>query len=222
MSSGGPAHIWCDRWETPLGVVSCELRSALALTIEPQKATVQGVLQIKREIFDLPKNWNGDPADIGMRIDGGRCWRWYFECSSPTVRTDIQLFCGIKEAGASPWYGDTGENFASVESARSGVAMHIGTEDDQLLPLRIWDRDGYFPLRYQRGLRSVFEEDWSIDLGPSGILIGIPPLEPGDRLYCHLLAAYKKDAGLGNGATNSAVDRHMESLDAWLSEESAR
>ena len=206
---------WTDVLSTPLGPVSCNLRSSLPLVPGTDDLSrVSGGLLIRLESFDLPTNWNQGFYPDPLQIDGGRCWRWFFECVSENIAR-VDLHCGLDDISAAFWDAATGENLAAVEYKLSGSTLHIGTEDDQLLYGRTTYPEGGFPMRFkdELGLPSPFSQQL-IELDRSGVNIHIPQLLIGEILYFHLLAAHVVDEQEGDSWL--AVDRSKKDLDGWL------
>ncbi len=216
MGAEAKTNSWSDVLTTPLGSISCSALSSLPFEVGPDGLSrTSGTIHIRQESFDLPVDWNRGLDPLPEEIDGGRCWRWYFKCGSEDP-PEIDIRCGLNVPSDAIWDTANRENLVAMSYKLLDEEVHIGTEDHKLLYTRTLSPAGLFPARFKDllALPTAFAQGL-ITLGHSGVVIRVPRLQRGERLYFHMIAAYKHIMRRGDISTWNAVDRAKCHIDEW-------
>jgi hypothetical protein len=188
---------YLERWESPLAEVE-----RLTCTIAP----------------DLP---------VGMAVE--ECWAvlWRFVALSEIQRFEAsgRLARGPR---VSPGSGDSGQYLHALQFEGDGWHLHIGTEDDEALQLR--SAEGQLPTRWHElplvsygrlGLlsrlaawlgRPHVEPLFDMDFDEERLIVGLPPLVPGDRGELQFVAAWHRPRDAHDVSSWYAVERPTDEI----------
>lgn len=203
------------RFETPLGIVVCGLKSDKSRVVLVNQIKLQnGISELYQtvgyqiELIDFKLEL---PLVNGDSLTDSNGWIWRIKKANDNCE-NLEMYCRIIDSVDCVDYDiATGEHLDAIEVSNNEWILNIGTEDYDVLNARGIHND-WFPSRF---VNEINESNFLAKLEIDGLSTRIPDLMKGERLHVQYLTAYdRKQSDKVN--TWIAVDQYIRNLEKWI------
>ncbi len=203
------------RFETPIGIVVCGLKSDKSrIALVNHNKLQNGISELYQtvgyeiELIDFKLEL---PLINGDSLTDSNGWIWRIIKTNDNCE-NLEMYCEIIDAVYCVDYDiATGENLDAIEISNNEWILNISTEDYDALKARAI-HDDWFPNRF---VNKINESNFLAKLEKNRLSTRIPNLIKGERLHVQYLTAYdRKQSDKVN--TWIAVDQYIRDLEKWI------